>query len=61
MAIRNVRVVGDDILTKPCKPVKEVKEKTKVLIQDMFDTMYDHDGVGPYERLSPCFFPISVP
>ena len=46
MAIRNIRVMGDDILNKPCKPVKEMKEKTKVLIGDMFDTMYDHDGVG---------------
>ena len=46
MAIRNIRIMGDDILNKPCKPVKEMKEKTKVLIGDMFDTMYDHDGVG---------------
>ena len=46
MAIRNIRVMGDDILEKPCKPVKEMKEKTRVLIQDMFDTMYHADGVG---------------
>lgn len=38
--------MGDDILNKPCKPVKEMKEKTRVLIQDMFDTMYNADGVG---------------
>lgn len=46
MAIRNIRVMGDDILTKPCKPVKQVNEKMRILIRDMFDTMYQADGVG---------------
>ena len=27
MAIRNIRVMGDEILTKKCKPVKEMTEK----------------------------------
>ena len=46
MAIRNIRVYPDDILEKPCKPVKESNDKLKLLIQDMFDTMYHADGVG---------------
>ncbi len=46
MAIRNIRVMGDEILTKKCKPVKEMTEKTKELVQDMLDTMYEADGVG---------------
>ena len=46
MAIRNIRVIGDDILRKKCKEVKEITEKNKELIQDMLDTMYDADGVG---------------
>lgn len=46
MAIRNIRVMGDEILTKKCKPVKEMTDKNKELIQDMFDTMYEADGVG---------------
>ena len=46
MAIRNIRMIGDDILTKKCKVVKEMTEKNKELIADMFDTMYDADGVG---------------
>ena len=46
MAIRNIREYGDPILEKPCKPVKELKEKNRVLIRDMFDTMYYADGVG---------------
>lgn len=46
MAIRNIRVIGDEILRKKCKEVKEITEKNKELIQDMLDTMYDADGVG---------------
>lgn len=46
MAIRNIRIMGDDILTKKCKVVKEMSEKNKELIGDMLETMYDADGVG---------------
>ena len=46
MAIRNIRTLGDSILTKECKPVKEVTEKTLILIEDMLDTMYETNGVG---------------
>ncbi len=46
MAVRNIRVLGDEILTKQCKPVKEMTPRIKELIGDMFDTMYQADGVG---------------
>lgn len=46
MAIRQVRVMGDEILGKSCKPVKEMTPRTAELIQDMFDTMYKENGVG---------------
>ena len=46
MSVRNIRVMGDDILNKVSKPVKEMNEKTKVLIEDMLETMYDAGGVG---------------
>lgn len=46
MALRNIREIGDDILYKKAKEVKEVTEKTKELIQDMLETMYAADGVG---------------
>ena len=46
MAIRNIRTVGDECLTKICKEVKEVNERTKLLIEDMIDTMYEANGVG---------------
>ena len=46
MAIRNIRELGDSSLRKICKPVNEVNHRTKVLIEDMFDTMYEANGVG---------------
>ena len=46
MAIRNIRVDGDDILRKVCKPVKEMTPRISELIDDMFETMYDAAGVG---------------
>ncbi|MBR1507150.1 MAG: peptide deformylase [Eubacterium sp.] len=46
MAIRNIRVDGDDILRKVSKPVKEMTDRISELIDDMFDTMYESNGVG---------------
>lgn len=46
MAIRNIRLEGDAVLTKVAKPVTEVNEKIVELIDDMLDTMYDAYGVG---------------
>ena len=46
MALRNIRVMGDDILNKQCKEVKEMTPRTRMLIEDMLDTMYEANGVG---------------
>jgi peptide deformylase len=46
MALRTIREMGDPVLTKPCKPVKEVNDRIKTLIGDMIETMYDAEGVG---------------
>lgn len=46
MAIREVRIMGDDILGKQCKPVTKMTMRTKILIEDMLDTMYEKYGVG---------------
>jgi peptide deformylase len=46
MAIRNIRVEGDDVLYQVCRPVKSMNDHTRELINDMFDTMYDANGVG---------------
>ena len=46
MAIRKVRTIGDEILRKHCKPVKEVTPRIRDLVEDMFETMYETNGVG---------------
>ena len=46
MAIRNIRKMGDEVLRKPSKEIKEMTSRTMLLIEDMFDTMYDAYGVG---------------
>ena len=38
--------MGDDVLTKKCKPVKMMTPRTVELIEDMFDTLYESGGVG---------------
>lgn len=46
MALREVRKEGDEILRKQCKPVREMTPRLRQLIDDMFDTMYEENGVG---------------
>ena len=46
MALRNIRTVGDEILAKRAREVKENTPKIQELIDDMLETMYDSDGVG---------------
>lgn len=46
MALRSIRVMGDEVLTKKCKEVTEMTPRTKMLIEDMLDTMYEANGVG---------------
>ena len=46
MATRQVRIIGDEILRTASKPVKEVTPRIKDLIADMFETMYESNGVG---------------
>jgi peptide deformylase len=46
MAIRKIRTIGDEILRKHCKPVKEITPRISELIIDMFETMYESNGVG---------------
>ncbi len=46
MATRMIRTLGDECLNKVCKEVKEVTPRTLELIDDMFETMYEANGVG---------------
>ncbi len=46
MALRTIRMLGDPVLNKACREVKEVTPKISTLISDMLETMYDANGVG---------------
>lgn len=46
MAIRTIREMGDEVLTKHCKPVEKMTPRIQTLIEDMFETLYDAQGAG---------------
>ena len=46
MALRNIRIEGDEILRKKCRKVEKIDKSIITLIQDMAETMYKADGVG---------------
>ena len=46
MAIRNLRLEGDEILSKKSREVEEIDEKIQILIDDMIETMHKYNGVG---------------
>lgn len=46
MALRTIREMGDEVLTKKCREIKEVTPRIKELIGDMLETMYEANGVG---------------
>lgn len=46
MALRNIREMGDRVLNKTSKEVKEITPRIRELIDDMFDTLYEAEGVG---------------
>lgn len=46
MGMRNIREIGDDILRKESKTVKEMTPHLKSVLADMGETMYANDGCG---------------
>lgn len=46
MAIRNLRLEGDEILNKKSREVEVIDDKLQILIDDMIDTMHKYNGVG---------------
>lgn len=46
MALRKIRVDGDELLRKISKKVDKIDDNLRVLVEDMFETMYHADGVG---------------
>ena len=46
LALRTIRVEGDEVLTKVSRPVDKMTPRIHDLITDMLDTMYEAMGVG---------------
>ncbi len=46
MAIRNLRLEGDEILKKKSREVGMIDEKIQILVDDMIETMHKYNGVG---------------
>lgn len=46
MALRKIRQLGDEVLSKKCREVREMTPRIRELIEDMKETMYEANGVG---------------
>ena len=46
MALRNIVKTGDEVLTKMCRPVEKFDVKLWTLLDDMYETMENANGVG---------------
>ena len=46
MALRKVIVEGDPLLNERSREIKEITDRIRILAEDMWDTMYEANGVG---------------
>ncbi|MDO4698031.1 MAG: peptide deformylase [Pasteurellaceae bacterium] len=46
MAVLDVLIYPDDSLSKVCQPIEQVDDALRAFIDDMFETMYAHEGIG---------------
>ena len=46
MALRKIRVQGEEILGKRAKEIPAITQRIRDLAADMIETMYDAEGVG---------------
>jgi len=46
VALREIRILGDDLLRKKSREVEKVDDRIKELIKDMIETMIKFEGVG---------------
>lgn len=46
MAIRQIRMSGDDVLRKKCRKVEVVDDKIRQILDDMVETMYNTENGG---------------
>jgi peptide deformylase len=46
MSILKIEMLGSEVLRRPASEVHEIDEELRLLIQDMFETMYAAEGIG---------------
>ena len=46
MALRTLRMEGDEILRKKSRNVKEINDRVLVLLDDMVETLQENNGIG---------------
>lgn len=46
MALRQIRLLGDEILRKKCKEVEVIDDRVRQILDDMADTMYNTENGG---------------
>lgn len=46
MSVRDIRLLGDPVLREECRPVEEVDDDVRRLVEDLTETMYEADGIG---------------
>jgi peptide deformylase len=46
LAIRKLRIEGDEILRKKSKKIEKIDDRLLTLLDDMVETMYENDGIG---------------
>lgn len=64
MAIREIRLLGDEVLRTPADEVEAFDDDLRTLVRDMFATMYHAEGIGlaaPQVGVSSRVFVVDVP
>ncbi|GAA3555660.1 peptide deformylase [Amycolatopsis ultiminotia] len=46
MTVHPIRIAGDPVLHHPTREITEFDDELRTLAEDMFETMYEADGVG---------------
>ena len=46
MTVRKILIEPDPVLRTKCKPIEKIDKKTRSLMDDMLETMYDAPGIG---------------
>ena len=46
MAVRKIRIWPDPALSEVAKPIENIDDDIRALVDDMFETMYEANGVG---------------